>query len=146
MLFHHFLCLYYNLFSHTDRPSVTITSNITITNKQITVSTGTHIVLTCTDRVGDPVPDFMWTRDSELLSSTDSISIERITDHVSQLTITDIQPQLAGLYKCRASNNIGGNEDTVTVNVKCKCVHYFTCRYNYFSHLHAKLALLEKKI
>ena len=109
------------MFPFTARPIVTITSSVT-NNDDITVSTGASFLLNCTDSFGDPSSTFSWTRNDNQLPSNGSVTIQQLTDHISQLTITDIQPQLAGLYKCTASNSIGSNSDMVTINVKCKLI------------------------
>jgi hypothetical protein len=98
------------------RPDITITPNCDCGNI-ITVPIGVNISLNCSDSVGDPLPSFTWTRNSQSVHDDNSLQVDTMP-RSSILSITNITHQLSGIYKCTARNVVGSNEQIVTIHVE----------------------------
>ena len=91
-----------------------------------------------------PRPNITWWRNSpdgtviQISSEMDKITIESEPfglerDQTSTLTVLDVQPSDAGMYRCRADNEAGRAEVTATLTVHGK---------QWLSHVKFRLSLL----
>lgn len=64
---------------------------------------------------GEPVPVVTWYRDSERLNETSEG--ERLKANGSILMIDSVLPEFQGTYECVASNNVGVQRQSVTLDV-----------------------------
>lgn len=74
--------------------------------------TGMETTLRCT-ATGDPVPLQTWTRNGAAIAD----SRFRVMADGSTLMISDVREEDQGEYQCHASNLVGSNSATVSLNV-----------------------------
>ena len=76
------------------------------------------MTLSC-NATGNPVPTISWTKDGSPISSNSSVSLS--VDN-KRLTITNVNRNDSGEYRCVAGNSVG-NEISIAakVDVQCKC-------------------------
>jgi peroxidase len=86
---------------------------ITVLPQNQKIETGTSVVLSC-DAEGNPVPNFFWSKDENILKFTNRIYLA--TDNKT-LHIDYIKESDAGNYACIAENILGSDEATAQVDV-----------------------------
>ena len=75
------------------------------------------ITLSCSV-TGDPLPVLMWTRSGSPVTGSRS----QISTDGRSLTISDVQVDDEGVYRCAGTNPGGSSSDTVSLNVIGKTV------------------------
>lgn len=78
----------------------------------VTAVAGTAITLHCT-ATGDPVPFQTWTRNGDAIAE----SRFQVIAAGSALMISNVREEDQGAYQCHASNVVGNNSATVSLNV-----------------------------
>lgn len=74
---------------------------------------------------GDPPFTITWLKDGQELASNHEISIARVDEYLSTLTIAQLGPQSNGNYTCRVANSAGIDEkqDALRMKGKYQCYH-----------------------
>ena len=76
------------------------------------------MTLSC-NATGNPVPTISWTKDGSPISSNSSVSLS--VDN-KRLTITNVNRNDSGEYRCVAGNSVGNEiSNAAKVDVQCKC-------------------------
>ena len=103
--------LLFSVFSFTDQPAFTERPQ----NK--TKTEGENVTLSC-NATGNPAPSISWTKDR---SAVNFLKISLSSDN-KQLTITNVNRDDSGDYRCVANNSIGAavTSDAATLDVQCK--------------------------
>ena len=81
----------------------------------LSVKDGEAVELRC-EFTGEPEPHVSWTRNGELLSSSDVVAL-KYRNRVATLTIPEVFPEDEGTYICTAQNAIGSTETKCTLKV-----------------------------
>ena len=97
-------------FRFTDQPKITAQpQNKTVTERE-------NVTLSC-NASGNPTPSISWTKDGTALNSP---RISLSSDN-KQLTITNVNRDDSGDYRCVANNSVGAaaTSDVATLDVQC---------------------------
>lgn len=91
---------------------------ITIPTKDIEATVGETIKFFC-KATGVPKPDFVWLKDDQEISPTNSEFIIEYTENVeTTLTIPNVQPEHDATYTCKAVNPAGSDSCKAELFVK----------------------------
>ena len=82
---------------------------------ELAVRDGEALALRCQVR-GDPEPKTTWSKNGDLLSSSDVVDL-KYRNGVASLVIAEVFPEDEGLYECRAYNSMGEVTTTCKVTV-----------------------------
>lgn len=83
---------------------------------------GKRTAVACAVIDGDPPFTFTWLKDSQELQNNQEISISRVDDYLSTLTIAKLGSSSNGNYTCRVSNSAGTDEKQDMLLMKGKYV------------------------
>ena len=82
----------------------------TATQSSLTKTQGQTVQLTCTI-TGDPHPTVTWYHDGVLLTNP------QLSNNDSRLTLSPVLKNHEGIYVCRAVNNLGSSNDSISLTV-----------------------------
>lgn len=108
---------------------ITVGPQITTHPQSISVTAGKNLTLYC-NASGNPEPTISWTKNNTLLASGDARVIFGTNN--TQLTITSVNREDSGEYRCVATNNVAtATSNAATVDVQCKYLNYASLVYLY---------------
>ncbi len=90
----------------------------------VNVTMGTTVALSCTSS-GDPLPDLTWSHDDVTLATDGRVIIS--SDRHS-LTLVNASQEDEGQYICEATNLVGSEFATITLDVQGTCILVYVCR------------------
>ncbi|EEB20549.1 CAVP-target protein, putative, partial [Pediculus humanus corporis] len=82
----------------------------------LTVNDGDMLTLSCTIE-GDPDPQCEWTKDGQILNSSDVIDL-KYKNKIATLSIKEVYPEDEGEYVCKATNSLGVAQTKCKLTVK----------------------------
>ena len=112
--------LTYFIHHHTVSPNITV-----LEGETVTIIEGGNITCTAT---GYPVPDIVWLyiNGSEVDKTrlvTSSVMVTGVGNvSIVSVSMIEVMRGDSGVYTCLATNPVGDDNTTVSVNVQCKCI------------------------
>uniref|UniRef100_A0A8C6USZ5 Neural cell adhesion molecule 1a n=1 Tax=Neogobius melanostomus TaxID=47308 RepID=A0A8C6USZ5_9GOBI len=101
--------------------SLKVPPKITYLNNQSALEFDELVTLTC-EASGDPTPNILWSFDNRVFTegeqSLDRNIVVRSHARVSSLTLKNVQFTYAGQYLCTASNSIGEDSQSMSLEVR----------------------------
>lgn len=87
-----------------------VAPSATATQSSLTKTQGQTVQLTCTI-TGDPHPTVTWYHDGAVLTNP------QLSNNDSTLTLSPVLKSHEGIYVCRAVNNLGSSNDSISLTV-----------------------------
>ncbi|KAF8765095.1 Titin like protein [Argiope bruennichi] len=94
------------------------------------LTAGKRTVVLCVVVEGDPPFHFAWSKDGAELQDNEQLSIVRLDDFTSTLSISKLNANSNGNYSCKVSNGAGFDIKYDTLRVDGTVLHLLYCRIN----------------
>lgn len=90
------------------------------------VMDGEPVVLSCVIS-GWPVPKVDWYHNERLIQKARDITVARLESGLSEICIREAFPEMSGVYRCVATNELGSCATECVVEVEGSKLHYYSC-------------------
>ena len=119
---HAFLCrrfVYQLPFANKINFKIADKPEITSHPKSVDIKEGGNVTFSC-NSTANPLPTTSWTKDESAITNDSRISFSVVN---KVLTITNVNRNDSGEYRCVASNKLGNDSSKAAeLNMKCECI------------------------
>ena len=119
---HAFLCrrfVYHLPFANKINFKIADKPEITSHPKSVDIKEGGNVTFSC-NSTANPLPTTSWTKDESAITNDSRISFSVVN---KVLTITNVNRNDSGEYRCVASNKLGNDSSKAAeLNTKCECI------------------------